>query len=62
MSEQELWGCPRVIEYLGINLNNLRQIQYRGGVKWVKKIGKEVFYYADDVKAYKQKRDERNQE
>lgn len=57
----ELWGCEQVITYLGINLNNLRQIQYRGGIKWVKKTGKEVYYLADDVVAYKTKRDERNQ-
>jgi len=40
----------------------LRQIQHRGGIKWVKKVGKEVFYSADDVRAYKKKRDDRNQE
>ena len=59
--EPELWTCPQVIEYLGINLNNLRQIQHRGTIKWAKKIGKEVFYLADDVRAYKIKREERNQ-
>ena len=57
----ELWGCQQVIAYLGINLNNLRQIQHRGGIKWAKKTGKEVYYLADDVAAYKAKRDERNQ-
>jgi len=61
MSETELWGCPKVIEFLGVNLNNLRQIQYRGGIKWVKKIGKEVYYEPSQVIAYKKKRDERNQ-
>ena len=58
---EELWDCQKVIEYLGINLNNLRQIQHRGGIKWVKKTGKEVYYLAADVVAYKAKRDERNQ-
>lgn len=61
MSDKELWGCPKVIEFLGVNLNNLRQIQHRGGIKWVKKVGKEVFYDPDQVMAYKAKRDERNQ-
>ena len=61
MSE-ELWSAKQVIEYLGVNLNNLRQMQHRGAIKWVKKIGKEVYYSADDVRAYKKKRDERNQE
>ncbi len=57
---EELWNCEKVIAYLGINLNNLRQIQHRGGIKWVEKVGKEVYYLADDVVAYKTKRDERN--
>lgn len=59
--EQELWTCAQVIEYLGIKMNNLRQIQHRGTIKWVKKVSKEVFYSADEVKAYKVKRDLRNQ-
>jgi predicted site-specific integrase-resolvase len=59
--EEELWGCQKVIEFLGVNLNNLRQIQHRGAIKWVKKSGKEVYYLAADVVAYKNKRDERNQ-
>ena len=59
--DEELWTCSQVIEYLGIKLNNLRQIQHRGTIKWVKKVGKEVFYSADQVIAYKIKRDERNQ-
>jgi hypothetical protein len=58
----ELWSCPRVIEYLGVNLNNLRQMQHRGAIRWVQKIGKEVFYRAEDVIAYKKKRDDRNSE
>jgi hypothetical protein len=58
--EQEFWSCPQVIEYLAINLNNLRQIQHRGSIKWTKKVGKEVFYLADDVRAYRIKREERN--
>ena len=59
--DEELWTCRQVIEFLEIKLNNLRQIQHRGTIKWVKKIGKEVFYSADAVRAYKIKRDERNQ-
>ena len=58
--DEELWTCTQVIEYLGIKLNNLRQIQHRGTIKWVKKVGKEVFYLADDVRAYRIKREERN--
>ena len=60
MSE-ELWSSKQVIEFLQVNLNNLRQMQHRGAIKWVKKIGRDVFYLADDVRAYKAKRDDRNQ-
>jgi hypothetical protein len=60
MSE-ELWSSKEVIEFLQVNLNNLRQMQHRGAIKWVKKVGRDVFYLADDVRAYKAKRDDRNQ-
>lgn len=56
---EELWGCKQVIEFLGININNLRQLQFRKTIEWVDKKGKEVFYLADDVKAYKIKREAR---
>jgi hypothetical protein len=57
----ELWNCLQVIAHLGINLNNLRQLQHRGTIKWVEKVGKEVFYSAEEVIAYKIKRDEHKQ-
>ena len=60
MSE-ELWSSLQVIAHLEVNLNNLRQMQHRGAIRWVKKVGKEVFYLADDVRAYRKKRDDRNQ-
>jgi len=60
MSE-ELWSSLQVIAHLEVNLNNLRQMQHRGAIRWVKKVGKEVFYLADDVRAYRKKRDNRNQ-
>jgi hypothetical protein len=58
---EELWSSKQVTEYLKVNLNNLRQMQHRGAIKWVKKVGRDVFYLADDVRAYKAKRDDRNQ-
>ena len=60
MSE-ELWSSKQVVEFLQVNLNNLRQMQHRGAIKWVKKVGRDVFYLVDDVRAYKAKRDDRNQ-
>lgn len=59
--EDDLWTCTQVIEYLEIKLNNLRQLQHRGTIKWKKKIGKEVFYSADEIKAYQALRLERKQ-
>ena len=57
---EELWTSKQVIEHLEIEINNLRQLQFRKTLAWVKKEGKSVFYLADDVKAYKEKRDSRN--
>jgi len=48
-----------VCEFLGVNFNNLHQIQYRGQIKWVKKESKRVFYNREEVEAYKAKRDKR---
>ena len=56
---EELWTSQQVVEHLGITINNLRQLQYRKTIAWVKKEGKAVFYLADDVKAYKEKRENR---
>lgn len=55
----DLISSKQVCEYLGINYNNLYQIQYRGHIKWVKKEGKQAFYNRADVEAYKAKRDKR---
>jgi len=56
---EELWTSKQVIEHLGIEINNLRQLQFRKTLAWVKKEGKSVFYLADDVRAYKLKREAR---
>ena len=56
---EELWTSQQVVEHLGITINNLRQLQYRKTIAWVKKEGKAVFYLADEVKAYKEKRENR---
>lgn len=54
---EELWTSKQVIEHLGITINNLRQLQFRKTIAWVKKEGKSVFYRAEEIKAYKEKRD-----
>jgi hypothetical protein len=56
---EELWTSKQVIEHLEIEINNLRQLQFRKTLAWVKKEGKSVFYLADDVRAYKLKREAR---
>lgn len=61
MVDEELWSSQQTADYLGIKLNNLRQIQHRGTLKWVKRDWRSVFYKADDVRAYKIKRESRNQ-
>ena len=58
---EELWSSEQVANYLGININNLRQIQHRGTLKWVKREWRSVFYNADDVRAYHAKREARKQ-
>jgi len=57
--DQELWTSQQVCDYLNINLNNLRQIQHRGSLKWVKREWRSVFYEAEQVKAYGAKREAR---
>lgn len=56
----ELWTSQQVVDHLQITINNLRQLQFRKTIVWAKKEGKAVFYRADDVKAYKEKREARN--
>lgn len=55
----EYMTCAEVIELLGINMNNLRQLQHRKTIAWVKKEGRKVFYDANQVRAYKEIRDKR---
>ena len=49
-----------VAQFLGINMNNLRQIQYRRSLAWVKKSGRNVYYRKAEVEAYAEKRKGRN--
>jgi predicted site-specific integrase-resolvase len=46
-------------QMLGITINNLRQIQFRGNLKWVKREGRKVFYLLEQVLAYAEKRNKR---
>lgn len=53
MSSQE------VAEYLGITINNLRQIQHRKSLAWKRREWRNVYYDRAEVEAYKAKREER---
>lgn len=52
----ELMDTTQVCEYLGINPNNLYQLQHRKKLNWAEKKGKRVFYNRSDVEALKDTR------
>lgn len=60
MVNEDLVSAQEAAEMLGINMNNLRQIQHRKTIQWVQKSGRNVFYKREDILAYKTKRDSRN--
>jgi phage antirepressor YoqD-like protein len=59
MVEDNLISAIEAAEMLGIKMNNLRQIQHRKSLVWVKKAGRNVYYQQEDVINYKAKRDAR---
>jgi hypothetical protein len=56
----ELWDSEQTAKYLNINVNNLRQIQHRKTLVWRKRVWRSVYYSADEVRAYADKRKKRN--
>jgi hypothetical protein len=56
----ELWDSEQTAKFLKINVNNLRQIQHRGTLVWRKRVWRSVYYSADEVRAYADKRKKRN--
>ena len=60
MVDETLMSAQEVAAYLGITMNNLRQIQYRKTLAWVKKSGRNVYYREAEVHAYQDKRTKRN--
>jgi hypothetical protein len=55
----ELWSSTVVAEYLGITMNNLRQIESRKSIYWAIKKGRSVYYSPALVIEYRKKRDAR---
>jgi hypothetical protein len=57
---EEGWmSADETANYLGITLNNLRQIQFRKNLVYGRKEGRKVFYAVADVQAYQAKREAR---
>lgn len=54
-------SSQQVADYLGININNLRQIQHRKTLVWKRREWRNVYYEREEVEAYKIKREERKQ-
>jgi hypothetical protein len=59
MVDEDVITAEQTASLLGITINNLRQIQFRGNLKWEKRVGRKVFYRLADVNAYKEKRAKR---
>jgi predicted site-specific integrase-resolvase len=59
MVDEELITAEQTASVLGISINNLRQIQFRGNLKWENRKGRKVYYRITDVEAYKEKRAKR---
>jgi len=60
MVEEGLIPSTEVASLLGISMNNLRQIQHRKQLCWIKKVGRQVYYRREEVEAFRQKRQEKN--
>ena len=56
MVDETVISAAEAAEILGVTLNNLRQLQNRKRVQWVKKSGKNVYYSLQDILAYKETR------
>jgi predicted site-specific integrase-resolvase len=58
MVENEM-SSQEVADLLGITINNLRQIQHRGTLKWQRREWRNVFYSTEEVLVYAAKREAR---
>lgn len=56
MVDEGWLSADEVVHFLDITLNNLRQIQFRKQLVWSKKQGRSVFYRAEDVEAYAERK------
>lgn len=56
MVDEELLTSEATAALLGITTNHLRQIQWRGALKWKSKQGNRVYYALADIKDYAENR------
>lgn len=59
VDNQDLVSADETAQILGITINNLRQIQFRGNLKWAKREGRKVFYVRDQILLYADRRNRR---
>lgn len=52
MVDESLLNSEQTAQLLGITTNHLRQIQWRGALKWKSKQGNRVYYALADIQAY----------
>jgi hypothetical protein len=62
MVSEGLISAQQVATQLNITMNNLRQLQHRKQLRWVERVGRNVYYSEQDVVALAQKRAERVKE
>ncbi len=62
MVDEELLTSEATAALLGITTNHLRQIQWRGHLKWKSKQGNRVFYALADIKDYSDNRKSRKKD
>jgi hypothetical protein len=62
MVNEELLTSEATAALLGITTNHLRQIQWRGALKWKSKQGNRVYYALADIKEYSEGRKPRKTE
>lgn len=62
MVDEGLLSSEDTAALLGITTNHLRQIQWRGALKWKSKQGNRVYYALEDIKNYAETRKPRKTE
>jgi hypothetical protein len=59
VDNSEFVSAEETAQILNISINNLRQIQFRGNLKWAKREGRKVYYLREQILLYSEKRNKR---